>query len=179
MEFLLEAIGEIDARLIVGVVVSMIVAVVRPLLGAFIKWLHGLGDRRAREADASGPGLARPQPLSSHREPGNRPARPFQGSTPEKLAGSMRCFGRVPISHYRHRRWLVAFWRAVKLYLLPAKTLPKSAFTAVDWRRLENQAQGDWKGGTDECLVVGRLLRRGPSLRPKQWAQHCDQALPQ
>ena len=47
------------------------------------------------------------------------------------------------------------------------------------WRRRENQAHSDWKGGTDECLVVGRLLRRGPSLRPKQWAQHCDQALPQ
>ena len=126
MEFLLEAIDEFDSRLIVGVV-SVIVAVVRPLLGAFIKWLHGLGDRRAREADASGPGLARPQPLSSHRQPGNRPALPFQGSTPEKLARSMRCFGRVPISHYRHRRWLVAFWRAVKLYLLPVKTLPPVA----------------------------------------------------
>ena len=60
--------------------------------------------------------------------------RPFQGSTPEKLARSMRCFGRVPVSHYRHQRWLVAFWRAVKLNLLPVKTLPKSAFTAVDWQ---------------------------------------------
>ena len=50
---------------------------------------------------------------------------------------------------------------------------------AWNWRRLENQAQGDWKGGTDECLIVGGLLRRGPSLQPKQWAQHCAQALPQ
>ena len=47
------------------------------------------------------------------------------------------------------------------------------------WRRRENQTHSDWKGGTDECLIVGRLLRRGPSLRPKQWEQHCDQALPQ
>ena len=47
------------------------------------------------------------------------------------------------------------------------------------WRHREIQAHSDWKGGTDECLIVGRLLRRGPSLRPKQWEQHCDQALPQ
>ena len=46
--------------------------------------------------------------------------------------------------------------------------------TVRAWRRRENQAHSDWKGGTDECLVVGRLLRRGPSLRPKEWAQHCD-----
>ena len=51
--------------------------------------------------------------------------------------------------------------------------------TVRAWRRRENQAYSDWKGGTDECLVVGRLLRRGPSLRPKQWEQHCAQALPQ
>ena len=50
--------------------------------------------------------------------------------------------------------------------------------TVRTWRRHENQAHSDWKGGTDECLIVGRLLRRGPSLRPKQWEQHCDQALP-
>ena len=134
VEFLSQAVGEIDARLIVGVAASVFVAAVRPLLGVVTEWLYGLGDRQAGEADSSGPGLARRQPLRSHRQPGNRPARPFQGSTPEKLARSMRCFGRVPISHYRHRRWLVAFWRAVKLSLLPAKTLPKSAFTAADWR---------------------------------------------
>ena len=133
MEFLLEAIGEIGATHIVGLAIAVIVAVGAQPLGTVVtEWLRRLLNR-SRKADASGPGLARPQPLRSHRQPGNRPARPFQGSTPEKLARSMRCFGRAPISHYRHQRWLVASWRAVKLYLLPVKTLPKSAFTAVDW----------------------------------------------
>ena len=133
-EFLSQEFGQIDTRLIVGLAVSVLVAVVGPPLGAVAtEWLYRFR-RPSGEAGSSGPGLARPQPLGSHRQPGNRPARPFQGSTPEKLARSMRCSGRVPISHYRHQRWLVAFWRAVKLYLFPVKTLPKSAFTAVDWR---------------------------------------------
>ena len=134
-EFLLQAIGEFDAGgIAVLAVASVTVFVVRQLLGTVAtEWLRGLLNP-SRKADASGSGLARPQPLGSHRQPGNRPARPFQGSTPEKLARSMRCSGRVPISHYRHQRWLVAFWRAVKLYLFPVKTLPKSAFTAVDWQ---------------------------------------------
>ena len=38
------------------------------------------------------------------------------------------------------------------------------------WRRHENQAHKTWKGGTDECLIMGNLLRRGPILTPKQWA---------
>lgn len=134
MEFLSEAVGEVDSRFLVGAVVSGFVAMVRPLLGVVTERLRGLGDRQAGEADFGGPGLARRQPLRSHRQPGNRPARPSLGSTPASLARSMRCFGRAPISHYRHRRWIVAFWRATKLNLLPVRTLPKSAFTAVDWR---------------------------------------------
>ena len=133
-EFLLQAIGEFDTRLIVGLAVSVLVAVVGPPLGAVATERLYRFRRPSGEAGSSGPGLARPQPLGSHRQPGNRPARPFQGSTPEKLARSMRCSGRVPISHYRHQRWLVAFWRAVTLNLFPVKTLPKSAFTAVDWQ---------------------------------------------
>ena len=134
MEFLSQAIGEIDTRHIVGAAISVFVAALRPLLGVVTKRLSGLRDRRSGEADSDRPGLARRQPLRSHRQPSNRPARPFQGSTPEKLARSMRCFGRVPISHYRHRRSLVGFWRLVKLNLLPVKALPKSAFAAVDWQ---------------------------------------------
>ena len=57
---------------------------------------------------------------------------------------------------------------------LACAQLLHETFTVRSWRRRENQAHSDWKGGTDECLVVGRLLRRGPSLRPKEWAQHCD-----
>ena len=134
-EFLLQAIGEFDAGGIAVLAVAFVtVFVVRQLLGTVAtEWLRRLLNP-SRKADASGSGLARPQPLGSHRQPGNRPARPFQRSTPEKLARSMRCSGRVPISHYRHQRRLVAFWRAVTLYLFPVKTLPKSAFTVVDWQ---------------------------------------------
>ena len=57
---------------------------------------------------------------------------------------------------------------------LACAQLLDATLTVRVWRRRENQAHSDWKGGTDECLVVGRLLRRGPSLRPKEWAQHCD-----
>ena len=140
-----QAIGEIDAGRIVAAAISVFVAALRPLLGVVTGRLSRLRDRRSGEAGSDGPGLARRQPLRSQRQPGNRPARPFQGSTPEKLARSMRCFGRVPISHYRHRRSLVGFWRVVKLNLLPVKALPKSAFTAVDWR-YEPSAHGPRRG---------------------------------
>ena len=118
-----------------------------------------------RKADASGPGLTRPQPLRSHRQPGNRPARPFQGSTPEKLARSMRCFGRAPISHYRHQRWLVALWRAVKLYLLPVKTLPKSAFAAVDWH-YEPSASDGTRGGSSLLRRIRVAFAASPTREP-------------
>ena len=74
---------------------------------------------------------------------------------------------------------LVWYWSAYAVASgLACAQLLFETFTAWAWRRRENQAHSDWKGGTDECLVVGRLLRRGPSLTPEQWAQHCDQALP-
>ena len=50
---------------------------------------------------------------------------------------------------------------------------------AWSWRHNEKQVRVDWKGGTDECLLVGGLLRRGPNLRPKEWKQHCAQTLSQ
>lgn len=47
------------------------------------------------------------------------------------------------------------------------------------WQHRERQAKADWKGGTDECLIVGGLLRRGPSLLPKDWKHYCAQVLSQ
>ena len=66
MEPALQAIGEIDATHIVGLVIAVIVAVVAQPLGTVVtEWLNGLL-RPSGAADSSGPGLARPQPLRSH-----------------------------------------------------------------------------------------------------------------
>ncbi len=46
------------------------------------------------------------------------------------------------------------------------------------WRNRENQDLNDWKGGTNECLLSGDLLRRGPDLRPRDWREHADGAVP-
>lgn len=46
------------------------------------------------------------------------------------------------------------------------------------WRKRENQELNDWKGGTNECLLLGDLLRRGPDLRPRDWREHADGAVP-
>ena len=54
---------------------------------------------------------------------------------------------------------------------------------AFCWRRRENQTRRNdqphraWTGGTDECLIMGDLLRRGPNLRPRQWREHCVAAV--
>ena len=168
-EFLLQAIGELDAGgIAVLAVASVTVFVVRQLLGTVAtvatEWLRRLLNP-SRKADASGSGLARPQPLGSHRQPGNRPARPFQGSTPEKLARSMRCSGRVPISHYRHQRWLVAFWRAVKLYLSPRED---PAEVGVHCCRLAIRAVGSdgTRGGPPLLRRIRAACAASPTREP-------------
>ena len=62
--------------------------------------------------------------------------------------------------------WVILFWVWYVLsYVLALVAacghLLLETLRAWNWRRLEHQAQGDWKGGTDECLIVGGLLRRG------------------
>ena len=54
---------------------------------------------------------------------------------------------------------------------------------ATYWRCRENQTRRSdrphraWTGGTDECLIAGDLLRRGPNLRRRQWRAHCAAAV--
>ena len=52
------------------------------------------------------------------------------------------------------------------------------AARALVWRRREEQRYRDWKGGTDECLIMGALLRRGPSLELKAWKEYCTETVP-
>lgn len=89
---------------------------------------------RLRTTATVDPGHQQRRSRSGHRRPLTQPSRTRGVEMPEKLAKSMGCFGRVPIEHYRHRRRLVAFWRAARLNLLPRRTRAKSAFTTTDWR---------------------------------------------
>ena len=90
--------------------------------------------RRFKTEVSDDPGYARREARSGYRRPRTQPSRTYGSPMPERLAESMRCSGRTPIEHYRHRWRIVAFWRAARLNLLPTTTIPKSAFTLADWR---------------------------------------------
>ena len=78
----------------------------------------------------------------------------------------MRCSGRTPIEHYRHRWRIVAFWRAARLNLLPATTIPKSAFTLADWR-YEPIASTELSAGQPYC--GGFVLRLRVHHNENRW----------
>ena len=52
------------------------------------------------------------------------------------------------------------------------------AVRALVWRHREEQRYRDWKGGTDECLIMGGLLRRGPALKLRAWKEYCTETVP-
>ena len=89
---------------------------------------------RLRTTTTVDPGYQQRRHRRGHRRPLTQPSRVRGVDMPEKLAKSIGCFGRVPIEHFRHRRRLVAFWRAARLNLLPRRTRAKSAFATTDWR---------------------------------------------
>ena len=231
-------------------VISAVIGITVPLVSPVFVSRGSRSLRRARRFKtevSDDPGYARREARSGYRRPRTQPSRTYGSPMPERLAESMRCSGRTPIEHYRHRWRIVAFWRAARLNLLPTTTIPKSAFTLADWRyepiastelaagqpycggfilsvrlhrnenrqhlrrslmtgrrrsrRLvviasasaaltvqaatartwrcrEGQLPGEWKGGTGECLIMGDLLRRGPSLGPKQWNEYCTDSVP-
>ena len=69
---------------------------------------------------------------------------------------------------------------ATYLYAVIA-VLPYVAYDATRalvWRRRERQRYRDWKGGTDECLIMGCLLRRGPALGQRAWKEYCIETVP-
>ena len=71
---------------------------------------------------------------SQHRKPATQLPRTYRNTTPEMLARSIRCSGRVPIDHRKPRTWRLSFWQALKDVFLSSSTNPKSAFTLTDWQ---------------------------------------------
>ena len=69
-----------------------------------------------------------------HRRPATQLPRTYRNTTPEVLAKSIRCSGRVPIDPLKHRPWRLSFWQALKDLFLSNSTNPKSAFTLTDWQ---------------------------------------------
>ena len=69
-----------------------------------------------------------------HRRPATQPPRTYGNCTPEVLARSIRCSGRVPIDHRKPRPWRPSFWQTLKDAFVSSSTNPKSAFTLTDWQ---------------------------------------------
>ena len=115
---------EVGLSLLLGIP-ALAVAILVP----YRKWRS-----RLRTTATADPGPQQRRSRRGHRRPLTQPSRVRGADMPEKLAKSTGCFGRVPIEHYRHRRRLVAFWRAARLNLLPRRTRAKSAFTTTDWQ---------------------------------------------
>ena len=82
----------------------------------------------------SGADAAPRQIRRQHRRPTTQLPRTYRNTTPEVLARSIRCSGRVPIDPHRHRPWRVPFWQTLKDLFLSNSTNPKSAFTLTDWQ---------------------------------------------
>ena len=103
---------EVGLSLMLGIP-ALAVAILVP----YRKWRS-----RLRTTATADPGPQQRRSRRGHRRPLTQPSSVRGADMPEKLAKSTGCFGRVPIEHYRHRRRLVAFWRAARLNLLPRRT---------------------------------------------------------
>ena len=89
--------------------------------------------RRLKQT-TSGADAAPRQIRRQHRKPATQLPRTYRNCTPEMLARSIRCSGRVPIDHRKPRTWRLFFWQALKDVFLSSSTNPKSAFTLTDWQ---------------------------------------------
>ena len=87
-----------------------------------------------RKQITSDPDAAPRQVRRQHRRPTTQLPRTYGNTTPEALARSIRCSGRVPIDLRKPRPWRPSFWQTIKNILLPSPTNPKSAFTLTDWQ---------------------------------------------
>ena len=62
--------------------------------------------------------------------------------------------------------WIVTYLYALASYLL---NLGRESVRGRWWSRRESRPLTAWKGGTQECLIMGSILRRGLFLRQKDW----------
>ena len=65
--------------------------------------------------------------------------------------------------------WIVTYLYALVFYLL---SLAQESIRGRWWSRRESRPLRAWKGGTQECLIMGSLLRRGSFLQKKDWKHH-------
>ena len=65
--------------------------------------------------------------------------------------------------------WIVTYLYALVSYLL---YLGLESVRGCWWSHRESRPLRAWKGGTQECLIMGSLLRRGLFLRQKDWRHH-------
>ena len=65
--------------------------------------------------------------------------------------------------------WIVTYLYALMSYLL---RLSCESVRGRWWSHRESRPLRAWKGGTQECLIMGSLLRRGSFLRQKDWRHH-------
>ena len=69
---------------------------------------------------------------------------------------------------------ILVFWFVV--YVIPLiaalSYLAITAFKAWWWRRRDGQTFRTWKGRTEECLIMGAVLRFGPFFSEKEWKEY-------
>ena len=65
--------------------------------------------------------------------------------------------------------WTATYLSALVFYLLH---LGGESVRGRWWSHRESRPLRAWKGGTQECLIMGSLLRRGSFLRQKDWRHH-------
>ena len=65
--------------------------------------------------------------------------------------------------------WIVTYLYALMSYLL---SLGRESIRGRWWSHRESKPLRAWKGGTQECLIMGSILRRGAFLRQKDWRHH-------
>ena len=71
--------------------------------------------------------------------------------------------------------WIVTYLYALVSYLLYRA---RESVRGRWWSHRESRPLRAWKGGTQECLIMGSLLRRGSFLRQKDWRHHGQAEFP-
>ena len=100
-----------------------------------LRFVHGYG-RRWRSGGgtvAAGEASSKPRVRGSRRRFLTKPATVDGTVRSEALMAAMRDFGRVPAVYSKMRLVPWGLWRDLRLVLFPTGTMPKSAFTVMEW----------------------------------------------